>query len=247
MPILRLSDLTWEEVQRLDRGSVVVLLPVGAVEAHGPHLPLTTDGVIAEGMARTAAERLDRAVLLLPPLPYTTAGYAAGFAGTISVQPGTVSALIVDIARSLSQHGFRTLALVNAHLDPAHLASLHVAVARIREENLLAVAFPDLTQKPWVLRLTEEFKSGACHAGQFEGSIVLAERPDLVREEIRAALPPNPVSLSTAIRAGRSTFEEAGGLRAYFGSPAAATAEEGRRTLQTLGGILVDSLAPYLV
>ncbi len=70
----------------------------------------------------------------------------------------------------------------------------------------------------------------------------MAERPDLVRDQVRAALPPNPASLSTAIREGRKTFEEAGGPEAYFGFPAEATAEEGRATLKTLGAILADAV-----
>ena len=91
-------------------------------------------------------------------------------------------------------------------------------------------------------RLGEEFRSGACHAGRYEGSIVLAERPDLVREAIRAGLAPNPASLSRAIRDGRTTFADAGGPRAYFGWPADATGEEGRATIAALGEILADAV-----
>jgi creatinine amidohydrolase len=225
--------MTWEEVRALP--PFVAILPVGATEAHGPHLPLATDVVIAEAMARDAAARLPGPVVLLPPLAYSAAGYAAGFPGTVSVRPETVTALIVDIAEAVKP---RVFAIANAHLDPSHLASLHAAVAQLK----MPVAFPDITRKPWATRLTDEFKSGACHAGQFEGSVVLAERTDLVREAIRKSLPPNPVSIGKAIREGKRTFEEAGGARAYFGDPAAATAEEGRRTIETLGAILADAV-----
>lgn len=235
-----LAEMTWEEVRSLDRAQAVAVLPVGAVEAHGPHLPLATDVLIAEAMARAAARRLSLEVLLLPALVYSAAGYAAGFPGTISVAPASVTSIVVDVARSLAAQGVRRLALANAHLDPTHLRSLHAAVEAARD--VMTVVFPDLTRKPWALRLTDEFKSGACHAGRFEGSIVLAERPDLVREAIRKALPANPASLSQAIRRGQSTFEEAGGPRAYFGDPAAASAEEGRAILETLGSILADAI-----
>jgi creatinine amidohydrolase len=90
--------------------------------------------------------------------------------------------------------------------------------------------------------LTEEFQSGACHAGQFEGSVILAARPEWVREEIRTTLAANPISLSSAIRDGQSTFEEAGGPQAYFGDPAGATWEEGEQTIQILGQILADAV-----
>ncbi|MEO1369279.1 MAG: creatininase family protein, partial [Acidobacteriota bacterium] len=143
----------------------------------------------------------------------------------------------------LERRGFRLLVIANAHLDPTHLASLHAAVdAAAAEAPALDVVFPDVTRKPWARRLTEEFKSGACHAGRYEGSIVMASRPDLVRSEVAGRLPANPSSLVTAIRDGARTFEDAGGPRAYFGAPAEATAAEGERTVLELGAILADAV-----
>jgi creatinine amidohydrolase len=240
-----LADMTWEEVRDLDRGRAVAILPLGAVEAHGPHLPLLTDVIIAGAMARAGAAAIEARgyeVLILPPFPYTAAPFAAGFPGTLSVAAATVSALILDVARELTRQGFLALALANAHLDPAHVGAIAEAARGAREEHLLPVIFPDVTKKPWALRLTEEFQSGACHAGRYEGSIVLAERPDLVRERIRKGLPPNPASISKAIRSGAKSFEEADGKRAYFGWPADATADEGRATIETLGAILAEAV-----
>ena len=136
--------------------------------------------------------------------------------------------------------------MANAHLDPTHLAALAQAAARAREERLLVLVSPDLSRKPWASRLGEEFRSGACHAGRYEGSVVLAVAPELVRDDVRKGLPPNPASLATAIRGGMRTFEEAGGPRAYFGWPADATAEEGRETVETLGEILADAVVEAL-
>jgi creatinine amidohydrolase len=247
--VLSLDELTWTEVRDLDRERLVALLPIGAVEAHGPHLPVSTDRVIAQAMAREGARRLREhglVPLLLPPVDYTAAPFAAGFPGTVSVAPETVTALLFDVAASLGRQGVRTLAFANAHLDPTHLGSLHAAVERIRRETAVAVAFPDLTRKPWAGRLTAEFKSGACHAGRYEGSVVLARRRDLVREDRMAALAPVPVSLSRAIREGRTSFEEIGGEEAYFGDPAAATAEEGEETIAVLGRILAEAVLGVL-
>ena len=241
--------MTWPEARELDRMRAVALLPVGAVEAHGPHLPLATDVVIAEAMAEAAARRLAAHSLLpvlLPPLAYTAAPFAAGFAGTVSVRPETVAALVGDVARSLAAQGFRCLGLANAHLDPAHVSALAAAVEAARAEGGIAIAFPDVTRKPWALRLGDEFRSGACHAGRYEGSVVMAARPDLVREELRRALPENPASLSRAIRDGKRTFERAGGPQAYFGDPAAASWEEGKATIETLGAILEEAVLAEL-
>jgi len=245
MPVHKLAQLTWEEVRDLDREQTLVVLPVGAIEAHGPHLPLDTDVVIATAMARAGARKLadrGRVVLILPALAYTAASFGAAFHGTLSISAITVTALIVDVARSLSDQGFRLLALANVHLDPEHLTALHEAVKLAHADRLLPIVFPDLTRKPWGTRLGDEFRSGACHAGQFESSIVIVERPESVRETIRASLAANPSSLSQAIKAGKRTFEAAGGSRAYFGDPAAATADEGARRIEALGSILEEAV-----
>jgi creatinine amidohydrolase len=245
-----LADMTWEDVRDLDLARTVAVLPLGAIEAHGPHLPLQTDVVIAEAMAESGATLLERrgyVVLILPPLPFSAAPFAAGFVGTLSVNASTVKSLIVELAAELTRHGCAALALANAHFDPAHIDSLRAAVELAAAKGLLPMVFPDVTRKTWATRLTEEFKSGACHAGRYEGSIVMAARPDLVREAVQASLEPNPQSLSTAFRQGVSTFEDAGGSRAYFGWPADASAEEGRETLRVLGGILDEAVRDALV
>lgn len=246
MSVSNWFDLTWEEVRdELVGERTVVILPVGAIEAHGPHLPLGTDAVIAEAMARAGAEKLAAAgstCALLPAFVYTTARFAVAFPGTISLRPETVTAVLRDLADGLAEHGFHWLAIANAHLDPDHLSAIEAARQAIAESGPLRIIFPDITRKPWAPRLTEEFRSGAAHAGRYESSVVMAERPDLVREELRARLPAVEASLSDAIRQGLESFEEAGGPRAYFGDPAAASVEEGRRTIDVLGSILAEAV-----
>jgi len=249
MAVRRFAEMTWEEVRDLDPAKVIAILPVGATEAHGPHLPLSTDVIISEAMARAGGEKLAAdgyEVLLLPSLAFTPAKFAGGFPGTVSLSPATASAVIVEIAQGLAAHGIHRVVLANSHFDPANIESLYAAVKMCEAEGIAELIYPDLTRKPWALRLTNEFRSGACHAGQFEGSIVMAERPDLVDDEVRTGLEPNPVSLSQAIREGKQSFEEAGGDRAYFGIPAAATADEGRRTVAELGAILAEAVAEAL-
>ncbi len=246
MAVFRLAEMTWEEARDQLAGSkTIAILPIGAIEAHGPHLPLATDVIIAETMALSAAEKLAARgyeVLILPALAYTAAGFAAEFPGTVSLEPSTVAVTLVEIASGLAGHGLPTLAIANSHLDPAHLSALDAAAAAIREQGLLELVFPDITRKPWASRLGDEFMSGACHAGRYESSVVMAARSELVRDEIRRALDSNPASLSEAIRAGKRDFDEAGGPRAYFGHPAEASAEEGSRTIEILGSILEEAV-----
>ncbi|MXV94408.1 MAG: creatininase family protein [Gemmatimonadetes bacterium] len=258
---------TWTELEALGLGCrgaggstptphgshVVALLPVGAVAAHGPHLPLTTDVIIAAAAAKAALPGLrarGHHPVILPSLAYTAAPFAVGFPGTISVRPATFSALLADVAASLERQGVAALVVVNAHLDPAHLGAI-AEVARPSgaadaRAAAIPVIHPDLTRRRWASRLTPEFRSGACHAGCYETSVVMAAAPELVRDEVRLGLADNPASLSVAIRAGAATFEEAGVSEAYCGDPAAATPEEGERTVEILARIVVDAVAERL-
>ncbi|MCY4398920.1 MAG: creatininase family protein [Gemmatimonadetes bacterium] len=250
---------------------VLALLPVGAVEAHGPHLPLVTDVVIARAAAAAALPGL-RSLgfhpLLLPPLAYTAAPFAAGFPGTISVRPATFTALLADVAASLEGQGVAALVVVNAHLDPAHLAAIGDGVrahatrvagpahadgspkpapgAPPAGDGAMPVVHPDITERRWASRLTDEFRSGACHAGRYETSVVMAAAPELVRDAARQGLAANPASLSRAIRDGAATFEDAGVSDAYCGDPAAATREEGENTVAALAAIVVDAVVERL-
>jgi creatinine amidohydrolase len=245
MPVYSLASLTWTAVRELPAARTVAVLPAGAIEAHGPHLPLATDVIIAEAMARAGAGRLAARglhVLVLPALTIAPAPFAAEFAGTLDVPPEATTMIVGAVLQNLAAHGCRAAAIANAHHDPAHVAALRRAVSEANQSAALAVVFPDLTRRRWAERLTAEFRSGACHAGRYETSIVLAERPDLVRTDVMSTLAPNPQSLVDAIREGRMTFAAAGGPDAYFGFPAEATAEEGRAIVETLGGILADAV-----
>jgi len=238
-----LGELTYEEAAELAGRGAVAFLPAGATEAHGPHLPLETDVVISLHAAQRAALALraeGRPAVVLPPLAYAVTEFAAGFGGTLSLPLGTATALVRDVVLASHRAGFRGVVICNAHLEPGNLQALRDGAAAAREAGA-EVAFPDVTRKPHALRLGEEFKSGACHAGAYETSLVLAARPELVRGDRAAALPPNPISLSRAIRDGKRSFEEAGGPAAYFGAPAEASAAEGDALYRELADIFADA------
>jgi creatinine amidohydrolase len=250
MPVHSLASLTWPAVRELAGARTIAVLPTGAIEAHGPHLPLSTDVIIAEAMARAGGARLSvrgMTVLLLPALVATPAPFAAAFPGTLNTSPEATTKTVTGIVRSLAMHRITTVAIANAHHDPAHVESLRRAADEVGAYIREAVAvFPDLTRRRWAERLTPEFRSGACHAGRYETSIVLAERPDLVRADVMWTLAANPRSLVDAIRGGQTTFAQAGGPEAYFGFPAEATAEEGRAIVDTLGAILAEAVEEAL-
>jgi creatinine amidohydrolase len=237
------ASLSWPAFRDVTGRRVVAVLPLGAIEAHGPHLPLGTDVIIAEAMARAGAERLSRhglEAVLLPAMPFAPAPFAAGFAGSIDTPATATAAIIHGVAASASQHGIALTVIANAHHDPAHVAAIRAAVAAVAGQH--PVVFPDLTRRRWASRLTPEFQSGACHAGRYEGSVMLAAAPHLVDEARMRTLAPNPQSLVDAIGRGDRTFVAAGGAEAYFGWPAEASADEGRAIIEALGAIIEEAV-----
>ena len=240
------ADNAWTDIRDALAGGkrVVAILPCGATEAHGPHLPLSTDVIISEGMAAEALAPLLIAgfvPFVLPALAYAPANYAEAFAGTINISVASAKAMILDIARGLKAQGFACLAFANSHFDPANVAMLREAADEIRALGL-PVAFPDFTRRKLAQTLTAEFQSGACHAGQYETSLVLAARPELVDEAARVRLADNPSSLTDAFAKGAKTFAEAGGPEAYFGFPRHASAEEGHESYRIMAAALVDAV-----
>lgn len=245
---IELAEMTYEEAQRAADDGAVALLPAGAIEAHGPHLPLATDVVISREAAVRAARVLraeGREAMVLPALAYAVTEFAADFGGTISLPIETATALARDVILGATRAGFAGVVVCNAHLEPGNLRALSDAVREANERGARAV-FPDVTKKPHALSLGDEFKSGACHAGSYETSLVLAAQPFLVRTDLVEGLEPNPTSLSRAIKDGKQSFLEAGGPMAYFGDPASASASEGEERYRALAEIFAGAAKELL-
>jgi creatinine amidohydrolase len=233
---LEFASLAYPDVERLrvEGPRPVLLLPLGAVEPHGPHAPVATDLIISAGVCRRAATRLDGdpdvRALVLPPLPYGVTRYGAAFAGAISIREETLRALVAEIAASLAAQGFDRIVLVNNHFEPEQV--------RVLRETGLPLFDP--TRRANAQRLTEEFRSGSCHAGRYETSLVLAHDPGTVHVDRMLALPPRIVDMPAEIAGGRTDFLALGMDQAYCGAPAEATAEEGEETFETLTEMLVE-------
>ena len=210
-----------------------LVFPVGSVEPHGPHLPLATDTILAAETARLAVETLRNEgvfSLAAPALPYGVTDFAVGFAGALTVPAEALIGLLVGVAGAALGDGFETVCLVNHHLEPGQLAALETARARIVEiHGAGAARAPSVVSRRWGKHLGAEFKSGACHAGSYETSLVLAAEPERVNRAVADALPALDVSLSVAIAAGTTSFAAAGMHAAYTGHPAEASAAEGAR------------------
>jgi creatinine amidohydrolase len=240
--VTEFADLTYPDVEALreDERPTVLLFPLGATEPHGPHAPLKTDTLISLGICRRAAKRLEKdpdlRAAVLPPLAYGVTRYGAAFPGAVSIGETTLRALVVEICGSLAGQGFSRIVLVNNHLEPEHVQTLRKAA----EELGGAVRLFDVTRKQTAEQLTEEFRSGSGHAGSYETSLVLADEPSLVHRKRMEGLESKMIDMPSAIAAGQTNFTAMGMDRAYCGSPAEATAEEGERTFEILTALLVD-------
>lgn len=240
-----LSEMTWTEVDEAIKERPVALVPVGAIEAHGPHLPLSADTLIALEMAKRGARKLkERGVpaLILPPVYYTVADFGADFPGTISVSPETAVALLRDVAAATAKR-FRCVAFANIHLEPKHVECLKRAVEEAKKAGASA-CYADITKKRWAEMMGEAFLAGD-HAGAWETSLVMAAAPDKVRDHERRNLAPMD-GLLPALKKGAKTFKEAGGEDAYFGDPTAASAEDGETYYEALGQVLCLSVMEHL-
>lgn len=235
-----LGEMTTEEVRALvAKPPTAVLVPVGSVEPHGPHLPLATDTLIGETAAVRACEALAaRGVqaVVAPSVAYGVTDFAEGFAGAVSVPAEVLTPMLRAIVTRLRAEGFGHVCLVSNHLEPAHDAAVRAAVDGIAGSS---VASP-LTRR-WARTLSDEFKRGDCHAGRYETSLVLAAK-GRVKDE-RRALPAVGISLADAIRAGGKRFRDIGMERAYTGAPAEASVDEGESLYAKLVAMIVGEVA----
>ena len=225
---------------------VVALVPVGSTEPHGPHLGLGTDVVISAAACVRAAEMFDArgpvVAVIAPAVSYGVTDCASGFPGAVSVPADVLTAYLGAVCDGLLASKLRHVCLVNNHLEPAHDAAVRRALAG--RDKRVSVACP-LTRK-WARTLSAEFKSGQCHAGQYETSIVMAAAPELVNEPVRAGLPAVAISLSDKLAAGVTTFAAMGLDSAYAGNPAAATVGEGEQLIERLAHMVVGEVREAL-
>src|SRR5512143_509587 len=185
-----MPEMSWTEVEHALKERPIALLPVGNTEAHGPHLPVTTDTLIAVEMARRTVTKLKQRALhalVAPPITFSVSTLASEMPGTLSLPPATVVSLLRDVSLALSKK-FRAVAFVSVNQEPAQLDVLKAAAEEAKKAGGGA-CFTDFAKKRWVDRLGEAFGAGD-HAGSFETSLMMACARAQVREKERISLPP---------------------------------------------------------
>ncbi|MEM0211649.1 MAG: creatininase family protein [Candidatus Methanomethylicia archaeon] len=162
-----LEELTSEDLKEIVKFWNIVIVPVGSLEVHGPHLPLSTDTIIVEAIAKRVIEKLkdsDIKVLIGPRIRFGCSGEHIRFPGTISLNCETMIQLIYELCLSLAKNGFKNIILLNGH--GGNEAPLKAAAVKLRDEAKVIVAIIN-----WFELTSSGFTD---HAGQIETSIILS-------------------------------------------------------------------------
>jgi creatinine amidohydrolase len=221
------ADLTMPALEDLRQKSRTVILPVGSVEEHGPHLPLGTDTFHALEVARRAAERRPAAVA--PPLFYGVCRSTREHPGTVSLSGNTLRSLLVDLGREFYRQGWRNLLFLSGHAGGTHMCCLVEAgetlLAELPEARIAVVNLLDLLREVWSIRPELVKTKGDAHAGEVETALMLAAYPALVQGRAPAERPSFPKYM--LVRDKRRYWP--GGV---WGDPAAASAARGEEILE---------------
>ncbi|MET0932033.1 MAG: mycofactocin biosynthesis peptidyl-dipeptidase MftE [Aeromicrobium sp.] len=217
-----LADATWPEIGDLP----TVLVPVGSIEQHGPHLPFDTDTTIAVAVAEGTAARLDDVALVAPALTYGSSGEHQSFAGTSSIGTDVLHRVVVELVRSMRTWSGR-IVFVNAH--GGNLTALSSAVVQLLDEG---------HDVGWVPCATEDVD---LHAGITETSLMLHLRPASVR--LDRAVPGDTRSLREILPLLMSGGVSAVSENGVLGDPTGADAGHGVRVLTTMIDQTVAALA----
>jgi creatinine amidohydrolase len=181
---IRLWELRWNEIAELDRNGTLIVVPTGAIEQHGHHLPIDTDIYNSSQIAFRAAERAREAgigpVLVAPPVWWGTSPHHLAYPGTISLRLQTMSDLLVDICASLWRHGFYRILFLNGH--GGNIGVLTASALRISEEVGISPAVVSYWTliKDTLVQIGESAKGGMGHACEMETSLQLHLRGDRV-------------------------------------------------------------------
>ena len=235
--------LAWTDVQAMpDKENTVIVLPVAALEQHGPHLPIAVDSIIAEGIVGKALERLDRSIpaYALETVCYGKSDEHIHFPGTLTLTGPTLLATVTEIGESVYRAGFKKLLIVNGHGGQPQVMEMAARELRIRHGDYVVI--PHFTWRvPNVAGtfLTAKEKALSMHAGHAETAILLALAPATVhmdRAQSAAQYPPEFPSktLSADGRPAAAWTARDFGPNGVIGDPAPATLEHGEKILESL-------------
>jgi creatinine amidohydrolase len=227
---MKFAEMTFPQLRQVDRAAAVVVAPIAACEQHSRHLPTSTDTVLVTGVADGVERRLPREVLLLPTLWLGASSHHLRFGATLSAEVDTHVAVLCDLLVPLLEDGYQRLLVLNGH--GGNIDTMQVALRRLRprypQRVLSAASYWDLAEKE-LAALAEGPRKVMGHACEFETSMMLALRPELVRREEIQDDPPNDDPALRGLFLADDMFQRTD--HGAVGYPARATADKGRAFL----------------
>jgi len=238
--IHKLDEMTWMELDQLDRERTLILIPISPLEEHGPHLPIGTDVIAAADIAEQAAMQLaqkasEHAIVLCPATPLGCANITADFPGTISLRGTTLKNVVVDICLAWVGQGFKYLLFCNHHLDPIHMKAILWAIEEVKAEHTVHIA-ETMSRSVYAGLENEVATHGRAmgldmrfeiHADAKEAAYIRYRRPVLFKPDA-APLEPVRIDVRKGMQAGHTTFKQMGAEMGYIGSPAKSDPDFGR-------------------
>jgi creatinine amidohydrolase len=209
-----LDDLSTKEFEERVDGDTVVILPLGVIEEHGDHLPLSTDSLQCEHVVEELAKRTG--ALIAPPVRYGICNTTKNFPGTVSIGFETLRNLVYDILSELARNGIRNVVIVSGHAGSSHLAAVKLAAKDVVDEEdmkVMALSDYEIIYDKGVAGKDEG------HSGWIETSRVMAIRPDLIKGKGKKGV--NKIPRYMVLRNPEKHWE------GVTGDPSKATKEKG--------------------
>lgn len=235
----KLTELSWKESKK-ELKSKSVILPLGAVEAHGYHLPLGIDNYISEEIAKKVAEKVNS--LLLPGIPYGQVWSLRDFPGSISLSDQTLISIIEDIAGSLERHGVELLIIINAHFG--NKTALKKAERLVREKydiKILRFTHPGLKELEDKYIESERVHPNYLHAEEIETSMLLHINSELVKmDKAEADMPEIPEYFGNYSVPWHEITD-----KAVLGDPAKSNAEKGKKLINGIVAKIVEIINSF--
>jgi creatinine amidohydrolase len=236
-----------DQLREQARTDAIVILPIAAIEQHGPHLPVEVDSMLGETVAARTAEKLQAAgeeVLVLPVLWTGLSEHHMSFGGTITLDNATFAAVVEGVIRSILRHGFRRIVLLNAH------GGNESALRTIADDLTPKLGVPIVQFTYWYAAAVAiakilETQGGLQHACEAETAMMMAVRPDLVAEDrIPLAKSNATPDLSDVVGGGVYMWRSIGSRSGsgVIGNPEAASKEKGEALFDVISTALAEKL-----
>ena len=232
------ADKSWPQLKEAIEKNTLIILPIGQTEEHGMHLPVKTDAIIAEEVAKRVAEKIKNEIPILV-MPTIWQGYSmkevAEWPGTIRLKPETFMEMVFDILSSLIGMGFKKIILISAHGN--HTGMLRIVVRKIADEYKIftALTYSSLMAKEEFTKISKAGPGGSTHGGEYETSLMLHLHPELVNMKkvtsedkltYRSQFYPDKVFWSTwGIQKTKTGI---------YGDPTLASKETGKKIMETI-------------